>query len=143
MTARDSGLPAPACIWAISPWLNMTHEAPSFTSLATKDPVLSRADLEFFANGYALPEQRKLAGVSPLQGDVRGLQPTLIHAGAHEALLDDIQAMHDKLVAGAVDSHIEVWDEMFHCWHLYWPMLEEARRATIAGAGFLRKHCKA
>jgi phosphinothricin tripeptide acetyl hydrolase len=141
MAARDGGIALPACIWAISPWTNMVHQADSYTRLASRDPIVSLADLDFFAGHYAEPAQRLLPGTSPLRGDVRGLPPTFIHAGADETMLDDIQAMHDKLVQCGVSSQIGVWPEMFHCWHLYWPMLEEARRAVAEGAAFIRTHC--
>ncbi|MBL6750123.1 MAG: alpha/beta hydrolase [Nevskia sp.] len=143
MAARDAGVALPGCVWAISPWVNMLHEAGSFATLAAQDPVVSLADLDYFAGQYVDAHQRGLPAVSPLRGEARGLPPTLIHAGAHEVLLDDIRAMHGRLRQAGVDAQLGVWDEMFHCWHLYWPMLEEGRRAVAEGAAFIRAHCAA
>jgi acetyl esterase/lipase len=45
--------------------------------------------------------------------------------------------MHDGLLAAGVDAELSTWKEMFHVWHLYWPMLPEGKRAVAEIARFL------
>jgi acetyl esterase/lipase len=33
---------------------------------------------------------------------------------------------------------LQIWPEMIHIWHIYFPMLAAARRAIAAGGSFVR-----
>jgi epsilon-lactone hydrolase len=75
---------------------------------------------------------------APIYGDLRGLAPLLIQVGAAETLLDD--AIRLAQVAGAADVAVDlqIWPEMIHVWHLYYPELSAGRRAIAAGGEFAR-----
>src|SRR6202011_1395004 len=75
---------------------------------------------------------------APIYGDLRGLAPLLIQVGAAETLLDD--AIRLAQVAGAADVPVDlqIWPEMIHVWHLYYPELSAGRRAIGAGGEFAR-----
>lgn len=73
--------------------------------------------------------------------EVAGLPPTLIQIGDRECFLGDAVAMHEALIAAGVDTQLAVWKDMFHVWHLYWPMLSEGRAAVDEAAQFVAKHC--
>jgi epsilon-lactone hydrolase len=42
--------------------------------------------------------------------------------------------------AGAADVvvDLQIWPEMIHIWHIYFPVLSAARRAIAAGGSFVR-----
>ena len=75
---------------------------------------------------------------SPLHGDLTGLPPLLIQVGNIEALLDDAVLLDERAKAAGVSSKLEVWDEMIHVWHRYFPMLREAREANSRIGEFVR-----
>jgi monoterpene epsilon-lactone hydrolase len=141
VAARDAGLPMPACVVGISPWVNLGTESGSYDRLKGLDPVLSRDVVEYFAPRYAGDRNRRDPGLSPLFAEVVGLPPTLIQIGDRECFLGDAVAMHEALIAAGVDTQLAVWKEMFHVWHLYWPMLSEGRAAVDEAAQFVAKHC--
>jgi acetyl esterase/lipase len=66
---------------------------------------------------------------SPHYAEVEGFPPLLIQVGSEEVLLSDAQALAEKAEAAGVPADLEVWDGMYHVWHLGSRMLPEARRA--------------
>jgi acetyl esterase/lipase len=75
---------------------------------------------------------------SPVRGDLSGLPPLLIQVGGDEVLLDDARMLADKARAVGIDTVLEVWPQMIHVWHWYWPMLDEGERANATIAHFMR-----
>lgn len=140
---RDAGMPMPACLVAISPWVNLGTESHSYDRLARLDPIVSREVVEYFAPRYVGSGSRRDPRVSPLFAHLAGLPPTLIQIGDRECFLGDAAAMHESLLAAGVDSELAVWKEMFHVWHLYWPMLDDGRAAIEQAAEFIVRHCAA
>ena len=66
------------------------------------------------------------------------MPPLLIQVGNIEALLDDAVLLDERAKAAGVSSTLEVWDEMIHVWHRYFPMLQEAREANSRIGEFVR-----
>ena len=62
----------------------------------------------------------------------------LIQVGAAETLLDDSIALARKAGAADVFVDLQIWPEMIHIWHIYFPMLAAGRRAIEAGGSFVR-----
>ena len=75
---------------------------------------------------------------SPLHANLRGLPPMLIQVGSAETLLDD--AVRLAAAAGAVEVRVtlQVWPDMIHAWHLFFPQLEPGRRALAELGAFVR-----
>jgi acetyl esterase/lipase len=75
---------------------------------------------------------------APIHADLTGLAPLLIQVGAAETLLDD--AVRLARVAGAADVAVDlqIWPEMVHIWHFYYPELSAGHRAIAAGGAFAR-----
>jgi acetyl esterase/lipase len=135
---RDAGLPQPACGWPISPWVDMEAIGESMVSKAATDPTVQKAGILDMARLYLNGANARSPLAAPLYADLRGLAPLLIQVGAAETLLDD--AIRLAQVAGAADVAIDlqVWPEMIHVWHIYYPELAAGRRAIIAGGDFAR-----
>ena len=76
--------------------------------------------------------------VAPIYGDLRGLPPLLIQVGAVETLLDDSISLARKAGIADVAVDLQIWPEMIHVWHLYFPLLSAGRRAIAAGGSFVR-----
>ncbi len=135
---RDAGLPQPACGWPISPWIDMEAIGESMTSKAATDPTVQKAGIRDMAKLYLNGADPRSPLAAPIYADLRGLAPLLIQVGAAETLLDD--AIRLAQVAGAADVAVDlqIWPEMIHVWHVYYPELAAGRRAIAAGGDFAR-----
>ena len=76
--------------------------------------------------------------VSPVFADLRGFPPLLVQVGDAEIVLDDSVRVAERAREAGVDVTLEVWHEMFHCWHSFAPMLPEGQRAIETIGEFIR-----
>ncbi len=67
--------------------------------------------------------------VSPIFGDLSGLPPVLVQASEAEMMLGDARRYVNKARATGSSAQLETWPEMLHVWHLFEPILPEAREA--------------
>ncbi len=142
IAARDAGLPPPAGLVAISPWVNLGTENASYDLLAKADPMLSRVVCDYFSSRYLGGNSAKDPAASPLFAKLEGLPRTLIQVGDRECFFGDAVLMHQALIAAGVDTELRVWKEMFHVWHLYWPLLAQGRDAMSEIAAFIRPEAR-
>ena len=135
---REAGLPQPACGWSTSPWVDMEAIGASMTSKAATDPTVQQAGILDMAKLYLNDANTRSPLAAPIYADLRGLAPLLIQVGAAETLLDD--AIRLAQVAGTADVAVDlqVWPEMIHVWHIYYPELAAGRRAIAAGGEFAK-----
>jgi monoterpene epsilon-lactone hydrolase len=138
LAIREAGLPLPACGWCISPWVDMEALGQSFVDRAEADPTVQKATILMMAQHYLVGTNPRHPHAAPLYGDLRGLPPLLIQVGAAETLLDDSVALARKAGAADVVVDLQIWPEMIHIWHIYFPMLAAARRAIGSGGSFVR-----
>lgn len=64
--------------------------------------------------------------VSPIYGDLDGFPPLMIQVGSRELLLCDINRFRDAAVKKNVKVSLEVWQDMFHSWQLFYSNLPES-----------------
>jgi monoterpene epsilon-lactone hydrolase len=138
LAIREAGLALPGCGWCISPWVDMEGLGHSYTDRAAADPTVQKAGILDMAQLYLAGADPRSPFAAPIHGDARGLPPLLIQVGAAETLLDD--ALQVARWAGAADVlvDLQIWPEMIHVWHLYFPNLAAGRRAIAAGGAFVR-----
>ena len=139
LAIRDAGLPLPACAWCLSPWVDMEALGSSYADRAAADPTVTQDLILTLAGWYLAGADPRHPHAAPIHGDLRGLPPLLIQVGASEVLLDDSVALARKAGATDVVVDLQIWPEMIHIWHLYFPMLAAGRRAIEAGGGFVRQ----
>lgn len=111
------GLPLPASVIAISPWVDLTASGDSYEANKNTDPTLTRELLDYFASSYTGDRCDPL--VSPLFGDLQSLPPSLIFAGGDELLLSDSKSLHQKLLRSHCRSQLLVKPERWHAYVLY------------------------
>ncbi|MBX3500422.1 MAG: alpha/beta hydrolase [Alphaproteobacteria bacterium] len=138
LAARDAGLPMPAAAICISPWTDMTASSASYAERAAVDPLVTMDGLVRWRQCYIGDGDRRAPLASPAHADLKGLPPLLIQVGGDEILLDDSRLLADKARAAGIDTVLEVWPQMIHVWHWYFPMLDEGERANAAIAQFMR-----
>jgi epsilon-lactone hydrolase len=133
---RDDGLVLPGAAVALSPWTDLALTGASLSLSAKSDPMLNPADARLFAGCYLADTDPRNPYASPLYGNPAGLPPTLIHVGSDEILHDDAVRMAENLRAARCQVEIEVWPRMPHGWHLFAPVLPEARTAIARIGAF-------
>jgi acetyl esterase/lipase len=136
--ARDQGLAMPAAAVLISPWTDLAHTGASIDALAGRDPSMEKSMLLDMAKWYLGERDLKTPLASPLYADLTGLPPLLTQVGAIEMLLDDSVRLDQRARAQGVESVLEVWEEMVHSWHFYYPHLQEGREAIAKLGAFIR-----
>lgn len=137
LALRDAGLSLPACLVGLSPWVELGTANESYDKLAGVDPLLSRKVCDYFSSRYLAGESASHPLASPLRANLAGLPPVMVQVGDREVFFGDAASMHQSLIAAGVEARFTVRNGMFHVWHLYWPMLEEGRRAVGEIARFV------
>jgi acetyl esterase/lipase len=136
---RDEGYPLPAAAVALSPWTDLALTGSSLRMNAACDPLLSADDPPLFVNDYLAGADPRAPYVSPLYGDPAGLPPTFIQVGSDEVLRDDAVRMADRMRAAGCQVELEIWPRMPHVWHVFVPLIPEARRAIERVGAFVRE----
>lgn len=140
LAARDKGLPLPATGVCISPWSDLTCETETYRTRAAVDPMITQQGISGTAERYLAGTDPKTPLASPNFADLAGLPPLLIQVGDHEVLLDDARILADRARDAGVDVDYQVWPNMFHVWHAFWPMLPQGDRAIEVIGDYLRKY---
>ncbi len=131
---RDSGLPTPAGLAPISPWVNLVNDSWSYRTKAESDPMIQKAGIDFMAQTYANGADLAQPLISPVNADLSGLPPVLIQVGSEEVLLSDSVLLAERAGGAGVSVTLEVWPEMIHVFHFFHPFLSDAREAiTVLG----------
>ncbi len=98
----------------LSPWVDMTITAGSFTENAATDMLFPEASAKIASDTYLQGFDQMHPIASPLFGDVSTFPKTFINVGAGEALRDDSVSLHEKLQAAGISSRLLVVPEMEH-----------------------------
>jgi acetyl esterase/lipase len=136
MGIRDEGLPMPAAVVGLSPWVDLALTGRSLLRLAGADPMLDLRDLANFAQNYLGGHLPTDPHASPLYGDYHGLPSILLHVGSNEVLKDDALRAAKLAEDAGADVSIEVWDGQYH---VFQALPVKAADASIARMGsFIR-----
>jgi monoterpene epsilon-lactone hydrolase len=135
---RDAKDPPPAAAVLFSPWTDLAATGQSLIDNDAADPL--------FFGSWVGPEARHYLGatpatdprVSPLYADLAGLPPLLIQVSDTEVLLDDSRRVFDKAKRSGVAATLEIWPALPHGWHIFAPILPEARAALRAAGAFIQ-----
>lgn len=139
LALRDGGQLVPAGAVCISPWTDLALTGGSMQEKAEDDRVLNPGSLAMFAALYADGQVLTAPLISPLYADLAGLPPLLIQVGTDEILLDDALRFAEKARAAGVDVDLQVWEGMFHVFHMF-QFFSETREAIGKIAVFIHRH---
>lgn len=129
ISIRDAGLAMPAALAPISPWVNLANDGPTYRLKADSDPMITQESIDLMAKTYLGSVDAKTPLASPMGADLAGLPPLLIQVGSEEVLLSDSTMLAARAGAAKVDVTLEVWPDMIHVFHFFYPMLTDARTA--------------
>jgi epsilon-lactone hydrolase len=142
LKARDSGLPQPAGLYLLSPWLDLTSAGESYDTVGARDPIISRGDVAPLATAY-LNGKPDNPFTSPVRADPAGLPPMLIQVGGEEALLSDSLTFANRAALAGVDVKLHVWPEMPHAWPLFHPFIRAGLAAIDEAGQWMRQRLNA
>lgn len=139
LTLRDRGLPLPAGLVMISPYLDLTLSLPSVRHNAHRDPMVTAKALRRGGDGYRgnMPESDRR--VSPLFADLHGLPPVLVQAGSDEILLDDALQFSERARAAGVTVNCHIYPGMWHNFQMFNALIVEAEEALDEIGTFIRR----
>ncbi len=137
---KESGEPLPAAGVCLSPATNLAERGESFQTNARKEAILPPNFSSAGRLAYIENCDPRDPLVSPIFGDLHGLPPLLIQAGADEILLSDATSFAEKARQAGVQVTLEVYPGMWHVWQIYAPYLPEAEQALQSVAQFIDGH---
>lgn len=140
LAIRDAGLPQPAALGLISPWVDLTHSGETIQTHARRDPMIrpdwGKANARLYAGGMPLDDPR----ISPLFAELKGLPPMLIHVGSEETLLSDAERLAQRAEAAGVPVRLHQYQGLWHDFQLHAGVLPESGQSIEEMGGFLRSH---
>jgi acetyl esterase/lipase len=127
---RNEGLPLPAAGVLLSPWADLTDDAPSRASNNEADDMLTRETLAGAASVYLDGADPRQPAASPVFGDLSGLPPMLVTVDESEVLLDDSTRIVEGVNAAGGQGTLIRRSGLFHVWPVAVPILAEARETV-------------
>lgn len=135
---KDTGVPLPAGLVLVSPFVDFTFAGESMASRQELDPIGSRAMLEALGGLYLGCESAENPYLSPVLGDWAGAPPVLALVGSDEVLHDDAVRLVERTHAAGGDARLVIGEGQFHIWPLFSHFLPEARDAVATIGQFVR-----
>ncbi len=144
--AHQEELPSPAAGICLSPWTDLTGTSNSVQTKDDIDPMLKASELLTWGRNYAGSEELiTYPLVSPLYAEeaaLKKLPPVLIQVGTSEILEDDSKRFAAKAINAGADITLDVWEDMFHVWQFFWPIMPEAKKAIKGISSYINEHVK-
>ena len=141
LAAREQGVAMPDGGVGISVWSDLAITGESIQTRSGTDPLITDASMVTnMAAMYLGGADAKTPLASPLYADYAGLPPLILQVGDHEVLLSDTTRVAERAREAGVEVTEEVWDEMFHVWHAFAPMLPEGQQAIDRIGEFINQH---
>ena len=134
---RDLAEPLPAALVLFSPWVDLG--TPDRGVEPAGETMLSRAWTAECARLYLGGRDSNDPLASPINGDLRGLPPTLVQVGQDELLLSDARRLQSALAAAGVPVELQEYPRRWHVFQVNAGVLADADRALESAAGFLRE----
>jgi acetyl esterase/lipase len=139
VATKSEGLPMPGGIVGISPWTNLDATDKVHHGNARRDAVIPVRTLSFIVEQLIQKGDPSDDSISPVNLDLTGLPPTLIHAGTAEVLEVDALNIASRLSAAGVPVQLKLWEGQVHDFQLIGlDVLPEARRAIREIGAFVR-----
>jgi monoterpene epsilon-lactone hydrolase len=136
LALRERDIPVPAGAVLMCPWIDLTgrlQRPPQDSPL-----VFSPGTALRLAQAYLAGQPADDPLVDPLQADLAGLPPLLIHAASGDAVLQEAQLLARHATQCGVDARITVYPVPTHAFHIFWSFLPEARDALDEVGRFIR-----
>ncbi len=120
LAARESKLPLPALVIALSPPTDFEAEfLYSDAGRSSSFDWIDKPMLELWADWFCDRDERRNPFVSPSRADLRNLPHIYLQAGRAEILYPSIQAFADRAHEQGADVILESWEDMPHDFQIF------------------------
>ncbi len=143
LAIRDAGLPQPAALILISPWVDLTLSGDSAKTRAARDPMLSHSIGALWSWLYLGTHPANHPLCSPLFANLAGLPPMLIQVGSEEILLSDSQRLEQRAQSAGVKVQAHLYDKMWHDFQVHAGVLRDSDAAIAEIGAFIKQHVAA
>ena len=145
LAARERGVRMPTGGIGLSAWTDLAASPEELSAFGLDDPTIpANTDAitasQEWAAMYAVEADRKDPLLSPLFGDYEGICPLLLQAGSVEMICRDTERVAARARDAGVEVVEEIWDDMFHVWQGFAPMLPEGQEAIDQIGEWIRDH---
>ena len=140
LNARERGLPLPAAIMPMSPWVDMEVNGETLDSRAATDALVQRPVVQNMSATFLGEASAQDPLANPLYADLSGLPPMYIQVGDHECLLDNSTRLEERAKAAGVDVKLDNFPEMQHVFQFMAGMAPEADDAVQRMATWAKSH---
>jgi len=137
---RNAGLPLPAALVLLSPWVDLSLSGSTMKTHAAQDAMLSEDWLAWCAKNYCGQKLVTDPICSPLYADLTGLPPVLIHVGTEEVLLDDAKRLAEQTEKYGIPTNLKVYDRVGHVFQFHAGILNESNDSIERIGQFIDKH---
>lgn len=137
---RDAGLPLPAALVLLSPWVDLSLSGSTMKTHAAQDAMLSEDWLTWCAKNYCGQKSATDPTCSPLYADLTGLPPILIHVGSEEVLLDDAKRLAKQTEKYGIPTNFKVYDRVGHVFQFHAGILKESNDSIQNIGRFIYKY---
>ncbi|HEX3650817.1 MAG TPA: alpha/beta hydrolase [Pseudonocardiaceae bacterium] len=134
LAAMAGGLPRPAGIVALSPWLDFDPAAKLAHPNAGRDAYAPVGRLPALATLLGATEP----AASPVNGELAGLPPVLLITAESEMLRCDAELMAERLAAADVQVTLQIWSGQIHAFPVLGDLLPESTAAIAEIGTFIR-----
>ncbi|MGY6704877.1 alpha/beta hydrolase [Roseinatronobacter sp.] len=134
-----SGSPRSVCVFAFSPFTDLTLSGQSIRSNAASEILLPVQRLEQLRARVLQGAPADDPRISPLFGRFEGAPPVLLQVARSEILLDDSRRMAAHIRSFGTDVTLQEWGNLPHVWQYFHGWLPEARKALGDCAAFIRQ----
>lgn len=139
LNARAQGLPMPAAVMAISPWVDLEMTGETFRTNALTDGYFYRDFVSELVDLFLGPDgDRRDPLANPLHADLTGLAPLFVQVGGHETLVDDSRMLVDRAENAGVEVRFDVFEEQVHTFQMAAGRAPEADDAIARFAAWAR-----
>jgi acetyl esterase/lipase len=132
---RDRGLPVPAGIVGISPWTEFDPAGKLAHRNVRTDPLIPVRALVSIVEVLIAKGAPIDPLLSPVNLELTGLPPVLIHVGSTEVLELDALDMGDRLAQAGVPTRVKIWQGQVHDFQFVGVDLLPEARSAIAEIG--------
>lgn len=139
---RDAGLPLPAALVLLSPWVDLSLSGETMKTHAAQDAMLSEDWLSWCAKNYCGQKPATDPSCSPLYADLTDLPPVLIHVGTEEVLLDDAKRLAEQTGKYGIPMSFKVYDQVGHVFQFHAGILKESDDSIEHIGQFIHKYAQ-
>ena len=134
LAARERGVRMPTGGIGLSAWADLAAGPEELSAFGLDDPTIPDNTVAITASQawaalYAADADRSDPLVSPVFADYGGICPLLLQVGGVEMICRDTERVAARAREAGVEVDEEVWDDMFHVWQAFAPMLPEGQEA--------------